>query len=494
MKKVNKSKPKDKYIRDPIHDFIKITPDEQRIVNHPCFQRLRDISQLSFVPYVYPGATHKRFDHSLGVMKLATDIFDEVMSNKKWLRRNKFKKHLHLKKKGYWRQVVRIAALCHDIGHLPFSHTLEGLLKEETGGKNHEDLSRGIIEGALKDDIERISAGKGQGRVEASHVSIVVMNVEDREKLLLEDTVYDNIEKDWLNLVGNIICSDLFGADRMDFLIRDAYYTGVPYGNIDLFQLCRSVVTNTDKDSWSEIKVEKAHPGDVAILSSFLMARQLMYSQVYQHPVSIVYDLHLVDFVREGIKLKKIMKVESLVKCSDSYLWSKMHKSQKLKGPEYRKYREYGRIILKRDHFKLVGETDVDGIRRVHDNISGENEAGLQKLETKGYVNAKDYADEVCDHINVEVNKKRSKKKVRVINYVKLRKPEPEDVKDKRRKKANKNNLKGYRKIYSDVWGGDFSFCYIYAAPEVKDDAEEIFKKYDHEKPKKRNTQRAKRG
>ena len=151
---------KDKRIRDPIHAFIKITPDEQRIVDHRCFQRLRDISQLAFVSFVYPGATNKRFEHSLGVMDLSTNILDETVSDDE-----------APEEKAYWRQVLRIAALCHDIGHLPFSHTLEGLLKEETGGKNHEDLSRGIIEGELR-DIKDDAKEHGEGSKEAPKINL----------------------------------------------------------------------------------------------------------------------------------------------------------------------------------------------------------------------------------------------------------------------------------------------------------------------------------
>lgn len=114
-------------IRDPIHVFIKLDNDEREVLNSYPFQRLRHIHQLAMSYLVYPGATHKRFEHSLGVMELAARVFDVVTNNFNIHRkvRELIPEISDKDKIGYWRRVLRMAAICHDLGHLPFSHAAE---------------------------------------------------------------------------------------------------------------------------------------------------------------------------------------------------------------------------------------------------------------------------------------------------------------------------------------------------------------------------------
>src|SRR5436189_5461110 len=113
-------------IRDPIHNFIRVETPERKVLDSRPFQRLRHIHQLAMTYLVYPGATHRRFEHSLGVMELAGRVFDIVTDPS----------HIHSQARGvfpdlsgaqreYWRRALRMAALCHDLGHLPFSHAAE---------------------------------------------------------------------------------------------------------------------------------------------------------------------------------------------------------------------------------------------------------------------------------------------------------------------------------------------------------------------------------
>lgn len=133
-------------IRDPIHVFIRLNTDERRVVDSRYFQRLRHIHQLALSYLVYPGATHKRFEHALGTMELATKVYDVVT-----IPQNVHESIRSLvpeissppENLGYWRRVLRMAALCHDIGHLPFSHAAEKDLLPE--GWNHERLTVKII-------------------------------------------------------------------------------------------------------------------------------------------------------------------------------------------------------------------------------------------------------------------------------------------------------------------------------------------------------------
>ena len=130
-------------IRDPVHVFIRMDSDERRVLDSRPIQRLRHIHQLALSYLVYPGATHRRFEHSLGVMELAGRVFD-VITRPENLRHDSVR---GLIPKGdelpYWRRVLRMAALCHDVGHLPFSHAAEKELLPE--GWDHERLTLEII-------------------------------------------------------------------------------------------------------------------------------------------------------------------------------------------------------------------------------------------------------------------------------------------------------------------------------------------------------------
>ncbi len=110
-------------IRDPIHGFIELDEWEWEIINQPAFQRLRRIRQLALADMVYPGATHSRFEHSLGMMHVATRLFEAIRQGNEDL----LKSELNYKEEGFGRQckLVRLAALLHDIGHGPFSHAVK---------------------------------------------------------------------------------------------------------------------------------------------------------------------------------------------------------------------------------------------------------------------------------------------------------------------------------------------------------------------------------
>ena len=132
-------------IRDPIHVFVRLDDDERKVLDSRPFQRLRHVHQLALSYLIYPGATHKRFEHSLGVMELAGRVFDTVTAREAVTDKilGMLPKIAHSDKKAYWRRVLRMAALCHDLGHLPFSHAAEDELLPD--GWNHERLSEALI-------------------------------------------------------------------------------------------------------------------------------------------------------------------------------------------------------------------------------------------------------------------------------------------------------------------------------------------------------------
>ncbi|HXV06054.1 MAG TPA: HD domain-containing protein [Solirubrobacterales bacterium] len=118
-------------IRDPVHVFVELDDAEKELLDCRPFQRLRHINQLALSYLVYPGATHRRFEHSLGVMELATRIFDVVVDDRN-IAHQSVRELVDMSpvERSYWKMVLRMAALCHDLGHLPFSHASEELLPE----------------------------------------------------------------------------------------------------------------------------------------------------------------------------------------------------------------------------------------------------------------------------------------------------------------------------------------------------------------------------
>jgi len=129
----------DHEVRDPIHMFVRYSSGERSVIDCPPVQRLRHIHQLATTYLVYPGATHKRFEHSLGVMCLATQIFDVVTARAM----SACSQLVPKTDLPYWRQVLRLAALLHDVGHLPFSHAAEKELLPE--GESHETIGVRLI-------------------------------------------------------------------------------------------------------------------------------------------------------------------------------------------------------------------------------------------------------------------------------------------------------------------------------------------------------------
>lgn len=277
-----------KYIhemRDPIHVFIRLNSDERRVVDSEPFQRLRHIHQLAMSYLVYPGATHMRFEHALGTMELASKVFDVVTDP-----RNVHPRIRSLIPElssppevlGYWRGVVRMAALCHDLGHLPFSHAAEKDLLPE--GWDHERITVDIIKGdAMREIWEAMTPP-----LRADEIAKIAVG----QKTLRTETFTD-----WETILSEIIVGDAFGVDRMDYLLRDSLHTGVAYGRFDhhrLIDTLRILPGYDENHQEPSIGVEE---GGVHSAQALLLARYFMYSQVYFHPIRRIYDKHLIDFL-----------------------------------------------------------------------------------------------------------------------------------------------------------------------------------------------------
>jgi HD superfamily phosphohydrolase len=263
-----------KEIRDPVHSFIYLTETEMKIVNTLVFQRLRYIRQLAFTHLVYPGAEHSRFAHSLGVMEFATRMFDTLMTK-------------HLGKELKWkkgqkernRQLLRLGALLHDIGHPPFSHASEDLLPDVS----HEEISRRFI---LAEPI-------------ASLINLLKKDL----KITAEDVANffspKNIDPD-IAFLKEIFNGEI-DADKLDYLYRDSLFTGVHYGRFDYQRLIQSLCLIEHPDKIGNLIMAIEH-GGLHALEAMVLARYFMFTQVYFHKVRRAYDHHLLDFLRTYVK------------------------------------------------------------------------------------------------------------------------------------------------------------------------------------------------
>lgn len=271
--------------RDPIHGFIEVSDLELEIINSSPFQRLRNIRQLATTYLVYHGAEHTRFGHSIGVMHLVSRAFDSVVRKTKNLFSEDPKEN---ETKILWyRQILRLIGLTHDLGHAPFSHASEELFEE---GKEHEDYTKSILfETEIADFINKIGEdfkSKYGDQYEISPELIwLIYDGKDivNEKYIMPDFMF----------LKSFMDSEL-DCDKMDYLLRDSLYCGVSYGNYDLERFI-STLTVYKTDGILQLAIEK---GGLQALEEFVLARYFMFIQVYFHKTRRYLDIKLVDCLR----------------------------------------------------------------------------------------------------------------------------------------------------------------------------------------------------
>jgi HD superfamily phosphohydrolase len=225
-------------------------------------------------------------------MELATQVFDRVTKSDNIHHeevRNIIPDADALR---YWRSVLRAAALCHDIGHLPFSHAAEDELLPS--GYDHERLTVELI---LKSELKDIWSQLKPGLLPADIVKVAV-----GPKKAPKGVQFSS----WEALLAEIITGDSFGADRMDYLLRDAYHAGVAYGKFDHHRLIQCLVILPRKDKQSDEPALGLHGNGLEASEGLMIARHFMFKQVYFHPVRRAYDLHLKEFLRLWLKSGKL--------------------------------------------------------------------------------------------------------------------------------------------------------------------------------------------
>ncbi len=250
-----------KRIYDPVHRFVELSTAEARLLDLPALQRLRRLRQLGLAYFAFPSAEHSRFPHARGAMAMGTRACDE-------LARRAPEMFAGDADAAYQRRLLRCALLLHDVGHGPFSHACESVL-----GVAHEARTKEML--ALGD----VRAGISALEVDADDVlGLIVGDPSTRFPALRELVSGPNLD-----------------ADRMDYLLRDAYFTGVASGRYDADQLVSSLRL-FERGGAAVVGIDSR---GVVALESFVVARYMMFASVYFHHTTRLFERILQDVLRE---------------------------------------------------------------------------------------------------------------------------------------------------------------------------------------------------
>ncbi|MBI4722744.1 MAG: HD domain-containing protein [Candidatus Stahlbacteria bacterium] len=266
-------------IRDSIHSLIKYDETEEKLINTSIFQRLRKIKQLALASFVYPGAHHTRFEHSIGTMHLAEKVARRLELNEEKVK------------------ILRLAGLLHDIGHGPFSHVSEQIM-EEYADKTLLDKYKAHNTHELM-SILLIQKDKEIGNI---------LNQDEKEKIahILQRQEKKSIERD--------IISGPLDVDKLDYLLRDSYFAGVKYGLFDLDKVIESLTL-------IEIGREKTQLGinedGIHPVEQLLLAKYHMNTQVYQHRVRRITDAMLIRGIKYALE-EESKEVENIYRVQDT--------------------------------------------------------------------------------------------------------------------------------------------------------------------------------
>ena len=253
-----------KVLKDPVHSYIHIHYEViWNCLDSKEFQRLRRIRQLGGDFQVYPTAEHSRFSHSLGVYEIVRRMVTEVKS-------------LCVELTEYEKVCVMLAGLLHDVGHGPFSHAFEHITNH-----SHEEYTAKIILGNTE-------------------LNAILRAVSEK----LPQDIVSIIQHTHENDILNQIVSGQLDADRMDYLLRDSYFTATSYGQFDLERILRTIRVRKTAEGRKVIVVKYT---GIHSVEDYIMARYQMYWQVYYHPVARSYEA---VFIQLFNRLKDIFKVD----------------------------------------------------------------------------------------------------------------------------------------------------------------------------------------
>jgi HD superfamily phosphohydrolase len=327
-------------IIDPIHDFVRVYDNELKIIDTPIFQRLRRIRQLSGAHLIYPGAQHTRFEHSLGVMHIAS-MAGQALAEKGIVSSDDI-------------QNLRLAGLLHDIGHGPFSHLFEEIF-EEKRKISHEDFGRDII---LNTKIGDIISKNGL------------------DKKLITKLAFGDSKLQFMNE----IISGALSADMMDYLLRDGYFTGAEHAKIDHHRLTHSLDVYKNK-----LALDKS---SLVNFETMMISRYQMFKAVYFHKTVRAGEVMLLEAMdlAEGELGLSSMNLDEYLKLSDDVILAKL-----LNLPEHNSKLKTSKKIaidyLNRNLFKSVFELTLTGkaitkkhMQELRGDISKKSKIGINEI------------------------------------------------------------------------------------------------------------------
>ena len=276
-------------IKDPVHGYVYITENEKEIIDSYPMQRLRRLRQLAGSEYVYPGANHTRFEHCVGVMYLAGKVVENPNVSRAINEEEA--------------DMVRVAALLHDVGHGPFSHVFEQLLIRDLD-KTHEDITSWIIE---KSEISEKLAKMGYAPADVGKLAV------------------GKLQKPGKAFLDQIISSAV-DVDKQDFIVRDTFHTGAEYGFIDVFRLIHALDV-LDENLAVEL-------GALSALEAFFIARIESFKSIYFHRVGRAAQIMLataMEKANEELGLTKFRTPEEYMTMDDYTVWAALKKCEKSK-------------------------------------------------------------------------------------------------------------------------------------------------------------------
>lgn len=374
-------------IRDPIHGAIPLDERERRVVDSAFFQRLRHVRQLGFSELAFPGATHSRYAHALGACHVAGRVFDGFgLVGGTAADRDRL------------RSAVRVAALLHDCGHAPFSHASEAVMPEratlslppwavsEAGGQaTHEDFTLHVILHSELADVLREAYGDLDLPPEAV-ASLIAGREPDDGGFFVTGGV------DHGPLLRQVVSSEL-DADRMDYLLRDSFYTGVSYGQFDLDWLAASLRAHVH-DGVAELALGRRA---IFAFEDFLLSRYHMFLSVYYHHTATCFDHLLRAYFRDAPGEFEIpVEPEAFLHCDDVALLGALRRSAS----------PWARRITRRDPFRVLVEANAYDTGYDLQGIGARlAEAGIDHLctESRGIVSKYFGADTRARPIWVEI-------------------------------------------------------------------------------------------
>jgi hypothetical protein len=289
-------------IRDPIHRTVTFSEREKRVIDHPFIQRLRYVRQLGLTYFVYPGALHDRFSHALGAMHVAGRIWARIMETSGEV----LAAHFSKEDLAYFHQILRFAGLMHDLGHPPFSHVSEKFMPtfsaltlpagwfadpDADRQATHEDYSVVLVGALAAEEGSSLGLEEAQDIASLIHHGVVPSAAWEK-RFGGKEGGKGGIHR----LLRSLISGEL-DCDRMDYLLRDAYYTGVAYGTHDLEHLVANLGVIDLPDRGLTLTIDSTA---VRAFEDFLLARYHMFLQVYLHKTTLAFDYFLERSLENG--------------------------------------------------------------------------------------------------------------------------------------------------------------------------------------------------